>query len=31
VELWTHDTDGLTEADFLLAKKIDGVFAGSVR
>jgi len=31
VELWTHDTDGLTEADFLLAKKIEGVFAENIR
>jgi len=27
VELWTHKIDGLTESDFVMAAKIDRVFA----
>ena len=26
VTLWTHKIDGLTESDFIMAAKIDGVF-----
>ena len=28
VTLWTHDIDGLTESDFILAAKIDGLSRG---
>ncbi|NJO88640.1 MAG: 4a-hydroxytetrahydrobiopterin dehydratase, partial [Chloroflexia bacterium] len=26
IELWTHAIDGLSENDFILAAKIDGIF-----
>jgi len=29
VEVWTHKIKGLTESDFILAAKIDGLFDGS--
>jgi 4a-hydroxytetrahydrobiopterin dehydratase len=25
LELWTHDVDGITDSDFALAEKIDGI------
>jgi 4a-hydroxytetrahydrobiopterin dehydratase len=25
LELWTHDVEGISEKDFVLAKKIDGI------
>ena len=25
IEIWTHDIDGLTESDFILATKIDAI------
>jgi 4a-hydroxytetrahydrobiopterin dehydratase len=28
VEIWTHKIQGLTESDFVLAAKIDRVYAG---
>ncbi len=28
VTLWTHKIDGLTESDFILAAKIDGLYPG---
>jgi 4a-hydroxytetrahydrobiopterin dehydratase len=28
VDLWTHKIDGLTESDFVMAAKIDRVYAG---
>ena len=29
VTLWTHKSDGLTESDFIMAAKIDGLYPGS--
>jgi len=28
ITLWTHKIDGLTESDFIMAAKIDGLFGG---
>jgi 4a-hydroxytetrahydrobiopterin dehydratase len=28
VKIWTHKIDGLTESDFILAAKMDGLFQG---
>lgn len=28
VEIWTHKIDGLTESDFVLAAKIEGLYEG---
>jgi 4a-hydroxytetrahydrobiopterin dehydratase len=28
IEIWTHKIDGLTESDFVLAAKIDRIWAG---
>jgi 4a-hydroxytetrahydrobiopterin dehydratase len=30
ITLWTHKIDGLTESDFIMAAKIDGLLAGLI-